>query len=90
MHSIFRRTVLRSASHAVFGQQVRRQFSYSKVKEFLVKAWKDTYPDEADSKSRAEHKFAVKKKLAAEDRVKREKFENMTEEELAEVKCILL
>jgi hypothetical protein len=89
MRSIVARALHRSTGRAIFGQQVRRQFSYNRVKDFLVNAWKDTYPDEQDSKIKAQHKFAENKKLAAEDRAQREKYENMTEEELADVGCSL-
>lgn len=85
MRKFLAKAVQRSAGQSMFNGQIRRQFSYSKVKDFLVKAWKDTYPDEVDAKTKTQQKFADKRKMAAEERVQREKYENMTEEELEEV-----
>jgi hypothetical protein len=64
---------------------LHRPFSFDNIKNFIIKAWKDTYPDEEDAKSRFDRKMASKRKQAKEDREIQEKYSNMTEEEIAEV-----
>ena len=72
---------------SLFGQgsRLRRPFGLENFKNFIVKAWKDTYPDEEDVKSKFESRMASKQKQAKEDRELREKYQNLTEEEIAEV-----
>lgn len=64
---------------------IRRQASFNKVKDFLVKAWKDTYPDEDATKTSFRQKVELKKKEAKLRREEMEKFEEMTEEEIEKV-----
>lgn len=66
-------------------KQLNRCYSYTKVKDFVVKAWKDTYPDEDSTHTNFSERVTEKKKKAALDREEKEKFENLTEEEIAEV-----
>lgn len=79
--SLLRRTVVVSRSRP----NLYRPYSFENIKNFIVKAWKDTYPDEEDAKVKYDSKLAAKQKQAKEDREIREKYENMTEEEIAEV-----
>jgi hypothetical protein len=69
------------------GPRVRlhRGYSFQNMKEFIVKAWKETYPDEEDAKSKFESRAASKQLQAKADRERREKYESLTEEEIAEV-----
>jgi hypothetical protein len=66
-------------------RQPKRYFGIEKVKDFIVKAWKDTYPDEDDSKGNYQRKIALAKEEAVKRREEQEKIESYTEEELAKV-----
>ena len=64
---------------------IRRNFAYNRIKDFIVKAWKDTYPDEEDGKKDFHEKMLKTKQEAVKRREEDEKIKNLTEEELAEV-----
>lgn len=81
--------VTRLAPRQAAATRLRRAFGFNRVKDFIVKAWKDTYPDEDDTKTRSQVKMDQKRKKAAEERESREKYESLTEEELEEVRLDL-
>jgi hypothetical protein len=64
---------------------IARHSSFQNFKNLIVKAWKETYPDEEDAQSKFANRMASKQKQAKEDRELREKYQNLTEEEIAEV-----
>lgn len=66
-------------------RRAQRSFGIERVKDFIVKAWKDTYPDEEDSKGNYERKIASAKQAAVKRREEQEKLASYTEEQLAEV-----
>lgn len=80
-----RRGLVRLIAHKQSLRRVQRSFGLGKMKDFIVKAWKDTYPDEDDHKIAFNKKIELAKQEAQKAREQREVISNMTEEQLAEV-----
>lgn len=85
MQTMFRRLVVSRMATPV----VRRHFAFGKFKDFIVKAWKDTYPDEDSHAKSFQNKIEKTKLQAQKEREERERVANMTEEELAEYEKLI-
>ena len=80
-----RKGLVRLFTHRQSLRRVQRSFGLGKMKDFIVKAWKDTYPDEDDHKIAFNKKIERAKLEAQKAREQREALSGMTEEQLAEV-----
>lgn len=81
------KAVLGQTARGYGARVVRRTFGFNKVKDFVVRAWKETYPDEDDHKKSFKHKVSEAKAEAVRAREEKERMESMTEEELAKVRA---
>lgn len=68
--------------------RIRRSFTFGKIKDFVVKAWKDTYPDEDQHQKSFASRIESTKKEAMREREEREKLSQLTPEEIEEVPVV--
>lgn len=89
MHKVTRSILSLGKTSGLFPRPYRR-LAFNRVKDFVVKAWKETYPDEDDRRQDFKTKVELAKAEAVRVREERQKYEEMSEEDLAKVDNFLM